>query len=327
MKSILVTGGCGFIGTSLVTVLRDRGYSVKVLDNLSNVSDVARADSVTPWGQDVEVVQGDIRDSSVVRAAMGKIDTVVHLAAFGSVADSIGDPEGNFDVNVRGTLSVLQACVAQDVPQIIFASTGGALIGNVEPPVNEASLPWPISPYGASKLCCEAYLHAFSGSYGLSAVALRFANVYGPHSLHKKGAVTTFIMQALASEPLIIYGDGTASRDFLFVDDLCDGIAAAVGSNLVDEVIHLASGVETSIGELAELILDITDRPATSIDYLAPRRGEVARNFATAEKARALLQFSPRYSLRTGMERTVDWFVSAANSQTQWTDSPHGDAK
>lgn len=110
-----------------------------------------------------------------------------------------------------GTLNVLQACVRSGVRKFIFASTGGALIGNVPPPVNERSLPWPMSPYGATKLCGEAYCHAFAGSYGLETVALRFANVYGPHSARKQGAVTTFIKRSLSGEPLTIYGDGSAA--------------------------------------------------------------------------------------------------------------------
>jgi UDP-glucose 4-epimerase len=310
MTTVLVTGGCGFIGTNLVKMLCEQGYSVRVLDNLSNASDFARADLATSADKDFELVEGDIRDSSVVGGAMRGIDTVVHLAAFGSVADSVSNPQANFDVNVRGTLTVLEACVSQNVSQLIFASTGGALIGNADPPVNEASLPWPISPYGASKLCCEAYLHAFAGSFGLSTVALRFANVYGPHSRHKKGAVTSFITLALASQSLIIYGDGTASRDFLYVEDLCEGIVSAVGTNLFDEVIHLASGIETPIGELARLVLSATGQMDTMIDYRPSRAGEVDRNFANAEKARTALGFSPRVDLRTGLERTVSWFTA-----------------
>lgn len=232
----------------------------------------------------------------------------MHLAAFGSVAESVEDPFSNFDVNVRGTLVLLHACASAAVGKFVFASTGGAIMGNAPPPVDETTLPRPISPYGASKLCGEAYGHAFAGSFGLPVVALRFANVYGPISDHKKGAVTTFIKRALRREPLVIYGDGAATRDFLHVGDLCDGICAAVDAELGDEVLHLASGVETSIGDLARLVLELVGAEDTPIRYEERRRGEVERTFSTAERAAALLGFEPAYPLRDGLRMTVDWF-------------------
>jgi UDP-glucose 4-epimerase len=125
---------------------------------------------------------------------------------------------------------------------------------------------------------------------------------------HKKGAVTRFIKSALRGEPLVIYGDGSATRDFLYVDDLCEGISAAIGAPLGDEVIHLASGTETSIEELARLVLELTDAPDTPIRYEERRRGEIERTFATPERATELLGFAPSHSLRTGMRKTVDWF-------------------
>ena len=241
--------------------------------------------------------------------ALADVQTVVHLAAYGSVVESVEDPFENFDVNVRGTLVVLRACADTEVEKLVFASTGGAIMGNTPPPVDEGSLPWPISPYGASKLCGEAYCHAFSGSFGLQTVALRFANAYGPVSEHKKGAVTAFIQRALHREPLVIYGDGRATRDFLYVDDLCDGICGAVDAPLQDEVVHLASGQETSISELARLVLELTDATDTPILYEERRRGEIERTFATAERAADLLGFEASHSLPDGLRKTVDWFA------------------
>ena len=241
--------------------------------------------------------------------ALDSIDSVVHLAAFGSVVESVEDPLENFDVNVRGTLVLLRACAAAEVEKFVFASTGGALMGNAPPPVDELTIPWPISPYGASKLCGEAYCHAFAGSFGLPVVGLRFANAYGPVSDHKKGVVTAFIKRALRGEPLIIYGDGAATRDFLYVDDLCDGIRAAIDAPVEDEVVHLASGEGTSIEELARLVLELTDAPDTPIRYEERRRGEVERTFAKPERAAELLGFTSSHSLRAGMRKTVDWFL------------------
>ena len=255
-----------------------------------------------------EIFDGDIRDADAVERALEGVDTVVHLAAYGSVAESVQDPFANFDVNVRGTLVLLHAAAAAGVERFVFASTGGAIMGNTPPPVDEATLPWPISPYGASKLCGEAYCHAFAGSFGLSVVALRFANIYGPFSEHKKGAVTNFIKRALAGEPLVIYGDGSATRDFLYVDDLCSGIVATLDASLRDDVIHLASGAETSINELAHLVLELTGAPDTPIRYEDRRRGEIEQTFATYDRAADVLGFEPRYSLEEGLRKTVEWF-------------------
>jgi UDP-glucose 4-epimerase len=276
---------------------------VRALDNFS------RGSRDYLQGADAEIVEGDIRDADAVARAMEGIDTVVHLAAFGSVVESVEDPTENFDVNVRGTLVVLRAAAAAGVEKLVFASTGGAIMGNTPPPVDETTLPWPISPYGASKLCGEAYCHAFAGSFGLPVVALRFANVYGPMSEHKKGVITNFIKQSLRGEPIVIYGDGTASRDFLYVDDLCDGITAAVDSDLRDEVLHLASGEETMISDLARLILELTDAADTPIRYEERRRGEIERTFASPERAAELLGFKPAHSLAEGLEKTVRWFA------------------
>jgi UDP-glucose 4-epimerase len=306
--TVLVTGGCGFIGARLVSQLLEDGAELRVLDDLSR----GRADNL-PEG--VELVRGDIRDSDTVARALTGVDTVIHLAAYGSVIESIADPVTNFDVNARGTLVLLRGCVDAGGERFVFASTGGALIGNAEPPVNESNLPWPISPYGASKLCGEAYLHAFAGAYGLHTAALRFANVYGPFSDHKKGAVTTFIKNALLGDSIVIYGDGSASRDFLYVDDLCAAIRAAVAADLQDEVIHVASERETTIRELAELILGLAGREDLEIEHREQRRGEVTRNFATAEKAQRLLGFLPAETLESGLAKTIDWF---SEQRSRW---------
>jgi UDP-glucose 4-epimerase len=299
----LVTGAHGFIGANLVPKLLARGAEICAFDNFSRGSRENLA------GLDVEVVEGDVRDREAVAGALSGIDTVVHLAAFGSVAESVEEPFENFDVNVRGTLVLLAASAAAGVQKVVFASTGGAIMGNTPPPVDETTVPWPISPYGASKLCGEAYCHAFAGSFGLPVVALRFANVYGPVSEHKKGAVTNFVKRALRREPLVIYGDGSATRDFMYVDDLCDGICAAVEAPLADEVIHLASGEETSIGDLARLVLELTGAEEVPVRYEERRRGEIERTFAKPERAAELLGFAPAHSLGEGMRKTVDWFA------------------
>jgi UDP-glucose 4-epimerase len=301
VRRVLVTGGAGFIGANLVRQM-DTSDEIVVLDNL-----LQGQRDLLPDERDVELVIGDIRDPDDVAKAVRGVDLIIHLAAFGSVVDSVADPVENFEINVRGTFEMLRGAAAAGVERFVFASTGGAIMGDQAPPVNEDSLPWPISPYGASKVCGEAYLHAFAGSFGIRPVALRFANVYGPFSAHKKGVVTRFIRAALAGGTFEIFGDGQASRDFLHVDDLCRGILAAADSQLSDEVLHLASEQETTIDELARVILEIVGSDVDVV-HRPKRPGEVERNFATADRARELLGWQPRLSLRDGMANTVDWF-------------------
>jgi UDP-glucose 4-epimerase len=201
------------------------------------------------------------------------------------------------------------------VQRLIFASTGGALIGDAMPPVNELSLPKPISPYGASKLCGEAYCHAFAKSYSLQTICLRFGNVYGPHSAHKKGAVTMFIKALMNDEPIVIYGDGSASRDYIHVDDLCAGIKAALDAPLAGgEVFHLASGQETTVLNLANILCKVAGKPNHPIEFRPGRRGEVARNFADYSKAKATFGFEPKWKIEDGLAATWEWFVRQGDS-------------
>ena len=304
MQRVLITGGCGFIGANLIRKLLADGTDVIVWDNLAS----GRLEYLD--GLDVEVIRGDIADTEKLAKAMADADVVVHLAASGNVVDSVSDPAANFRANAMGTFSVLDAARAADVPKLVFSSTGGALIGNAAPPVSEESLPKPISPYGASKLTGEAYCSAFAHSYGMNTVALRFANIYGPYSGHKKGAITRFFRALHKGEPLEIFGDGSASRDFLHVDDLCDGIQRAVVADLPGATVaHVASGVETSVAELADACRRAAGLPDHPINHLPPRPGEVDRNFATYEFAAQRLGYQPQVTLDQGLASTWRWFL------------------
>ena len=301
--SVLVTGGCGFIGANLCRSLASAGVCVTVLDNLS------RGSANLLSGLEIEIVEGDVRNAGAVATAMDRVQAVVHLAAYGSVVESVASPEENFQNNVLGTLTLLQAA-AQRKTKVVFASSGGAVIGPAEPPVNEDSPPRPTSPYGASKLCGEAYCHAFAGSFGLSVVALRFANVYGPFSAHKKGAVTNFARSLLHDEPIVIFGDGSATRDFIHVDDICAGICAALNASIQGAIVlHLATNVETPVRDLAKMMAVSAGRPNHPIRFEPKRAGELERNFATYDRAREVIGFTPKVDLREGLKRTFDWFA------------------
>ena len=295
----VITGGAGFIGVNLARRLSLTGRRIRVLDNLSSGS----MDNLS--GVAVELIRGDIRDPEVLADVLRDAKSVVHLAASGSVDDSVRDPVENFDVNVRGTINLLEACKKGDIKKVIFASTGGALAGDVNGPVHEDVVPRPISPYGASKLCGEAYCGAYARSYGIKTIALRFANVYGPYSLHKKGVVTSFIKAIIARQPLKIFGDGSATRDFIHVEDLCEGISAAIDSSLEGaEIIHLATGVETSMLELARIVCKVAGEQNYPIELHPIRRGEVYRNVGSYRRAHELLAFSPQVQLEEGIRQS-----------------------
>ena len=302
-RRILVTGGAGFVGATLVRRLVAAGHRVRVLDNYST------GDASHLAGVDAELVEGDIRDVPTLDAACAAMDAVVHLAAAGSVIRSIADPVANFDVNVAGTFRVLDAARRAGVERTVQASTGGALIGDATPPVTESALPKPISPYGASKLAGEGYAHAFAAAYGLRTVALRFANVYGPWSARKTGAMTLFFRAIQAGEPIVVYGDGSASRDYTHVEDISRAIELALERDVPGgAALHIASGVETTVRELADLCRAAAGAPDHPVEYRPERVGEVGRNFATYDLARQMLGYAPTIGREEGIRLTWQWF-------------------
>jgi UDP-glucose 4-epimerase len=305
-REVLVTGGAGFVGATLVRRLAAAGYRVRVLDNL------ATGDPAHLTGVDAELVKGDILDPGALDDAIAGCGAVVHLAAAGSVPGSVADPAANFEANVVGTFRVLDAARRHAVPRVVQASTGGALIGDAAPPVDERSLPKPLSPYGASKLAGEGYAHAFAKTYGVRTVAVRFGNVYGPWCGRKRGVLNVFFEALRYGAPLVIYGDGTASRDYVHVSD----IAAALHLALEDPdlpggaVLHAASGVETTITALADLCRRAAGRPGHPVVHRPARAGEVGRNFARYDLARRLIGYSPTVRIEDGIPLLWDWFQS-----------------
>lgn len=304
-EGVLVTGGAGFVGATLVRRLVASGHRVRVLDNLTT------GDAAHLAGVDAELVKGDIRDADALDDALRGMDAIIHLAAAGSVIASVQDPAANFEANVLGTFRVLDAARRSGVRHVVQASTGGALIGDATPPVSERSLPKPISPYGASKLAGEGYAHAFAKTYGLRTVAVRFGNVYGPWCARKRGVINVFFESLHSGAPMVIYGDGTASRDYVHVDDISNALQLALENESVPggTVLHAASGVETTVAELADLCRKAAGKPGHAIEYRPKRAGEVGRNFASYDLARELLGYQPTVSREAGIPRTWQWFT------------------
>lgn len=300
-KRILVTGGYGFIGSNLVKTLVNEGSFVRILDNLSSGTPAFLSDIHH------EFVEGDVRDPSVVDEATDGIEGVIHLAAHTNVIDSIDNPRLDCDVNVNGTLTLLQSCVANGVYRFVFASSNAPL-GDQEAPVHEEKVPRPLSPYGASKLACEGYCSSFRSTHGLETVVLRFANVYGPCSTRKTSVVAKFVRSVLAGDPLVVYGDGRQTRDFVHVRDICQGLVRALGRG-EGETIGIASGIETSVIDMLEMLKAISQRSVTVL-FKPERTGEIRRNYSDIDKARRVLGYEPKIDLPAGLAECFSWFES-----------------
>ncbi|TET53563.1 MAG: NAD-dependent epimerase/dehydratase family protein [Anaerolineales bacterium] len=300
---VLVTGGAGFIGANLVRLLLEEGHQVRVLDSLVT----GRREYLK--GLDLEIEEGDVRDTDVLAHAAAGMDGVVHLAAQSAVPSSVQDPRHDCDLNIIGTLNVLEACRETGVSRFVFASSS-AVLGRQPPPTREDQAPLPISPYGASKLAGEGYCLAYHGTYGMGTVALRFANAYGPYSAHTVGVVARFFSDIATKGEVTIDGDGCQTRDLVYVGDLCRAIELALESSVGGEVVQIATGVETSVLELAAMVRELVgDRVRTA--HAPERVGDIRRSWSSAEKAQRLLGWTADTTLGDGLRRTYEWYSAA----------------
>ena len=322
----LITGGCGFIGISLIARLlldTDTKHNIRILDNLStgtrdDLSSVAafleveNIDNLRASLEGIELVVGDILDEDLAYKVTKNIDVIVHLAANTGVGPSVEDPRLDCYTNVIGVFNYLDAARINKVPRFIFASSG-APAGEVDPPIHEELPPHPVSPYGASKLAGEGYCSAYNKSFGIDTVILRFGNVYGPRSLHKSSVVAKFIRQALDGETLEIYGDGTQTRDFIYIDDLIDALISSSNvDNIGGEAFQIASGMETTIGEMTDNLINVMKKHGVKdikVINGETRIGDVKRNYSDTTKAKQRLNWQPKVNQEEGLLKTVEYFI------------------
>lgn len=297
----VVTGGAGFIGSHVVDSLVAQGRTTTVLDDLSS----GKRENI---GAGIGLTVGDVRDKEAVGTAVSNdVDCVFHLAAQIDVRRAVEDPGLDAQVNVGGTINVLNACVERHVRRFVISSTGGALYGEPSAlPANEQSAIQPLSPYGVSKYCAEQYVEYFHRMYGLETVILRYANVYGPKQdpNGEAGVVGIFARHILLGQPCIVYGDGQQTRDFVFVDDVAQANMLAMQGLL--GTFNIGTGVETSLNQLLAAFECVVGHPVAR-QYAPARAGEVQRIALNVEKALQELGWKPSVSLEDGLRQTLDW--------------------
>jgi UDP-glucose 4-epimerase len=303
---VLVTGGCGFIGSHLVRALLARGDRVRVMDDLSsgkraNLADVAK---------DVDVHVADVRDAAACARACDGASVVYHQGARPSVPKSVDDPQGTFDVNVVGTHNVLLAARAAGARRVVIASSSSVYGHQPELPKHERMPPMPASPYAAQKLAAEQLGLAFARSMGLEVVALRYFNVFGPRQdpLSAYAAVIPAFADALLrGKPPTIHGDGQQTRDFTFVEDVVRAnLAAGAREGASGHTVNVAAGRRTSLLDLFLHIARLTGREDVAPVHTPTRQGDVRDSLASIDLAREVLGWRPEVTLEDGLRRTVD---------------------
>ena len=301
----LVTGGAGFIGGHLAERLLREGWSVRVLDDFSS----GREENLAEVRHHVELLRGDLRDGALLARALAGARVVFHQAAIPSVPHSVADPLGSDAVNAHGTLGVLEGARRAGVERVVFASSCAVYGDDDTLPKHEALPACPLSPYALQKRTGESYCRLYAQLYGLTTVALRYFNVYGPRQNPDgdyAAAIPRFLRAGLKGEPISLHGDGEQTRDFVYVGDVVNAnLLAAQAPGAAGRVVNVASGTEISVKHLAERILALTGSSAP-LRHVGARAGEVRRSVADLGAAQQLLGYKPSVDLPTGLRRTLE---------------------
>ena len=310
MARYLITGIAGFIGSSLAHALVEQGHQVSGFDNLST----GNLDNLADIRSSIQFQQMDLQDKDGVHEACKGIDFILHQGALASVPRSVKDPLTSHESNINGTLNLLVAAKDAGVRRIVYAASSSAYGDQPTQPKHEEMLPMPLSPYAVQKLTCEYYIQAFFRCYALQGVCLRYFNIFGPRQAADSpysGVIAQFIYKMMAGQTPTIFGDGTTSRDFTFVDN-------AVNANLLaclapDDV---ATGRVFNIGtghsqpSTKSMQASQTSSDSTSPIYGSPRAGDIQHSLASIERARKELGYQPKADFNEGLKKTVAWYTS-----------------
>jgi nucleoside-diphosphate-sugar epimerase len=307
MALFLVTGGAGFIGSHLVEELLGRGEQVRVLDNFST----GKRERLTPFANRIDIVEGDLRSQHTVRHATDGVDYILHQGALPSVPRSIEDPITTNDVNIGGTLNVLDAAREAGVKRVVFASSSSVYGSGEGMPKREDMLPQPISPYAVTKLTGEKYCQVFSETYGLETVALRYFNVFGP-GMDPNSAysafIAIFIVGMLEGRALTVNGDGTIARDFTYITNVVHANMCAVEArDAAGGVFNIGCGDSLSLNGIIDRLRELIGVRG-DISYGPAKKGDLPRSEADISAARDRLGYAPLVLAAEGLERAVSWY-------------------
>jgi len=314
MDTILVTGGVGFIGSHLCERLLSDGAKVICLDNFDSFYDpkikIKNAEGVKKkFPALFEVITGDIRNPDHLKGVLekGQIDFVVHLAARAGVRPSISDPLLYQDVNIRGTVVLLEACKAHGIKNFVFASSSSVYGENQRVPFTEEDLDiQPISPYGATKRAGELLCYSYHYLYGIAIACLRFFTAYGPRQ-RPEMAIHKFTRLIDRGEKIPIYGDGSSRRDYTYIDDIVDGMLAVIRYHKGFEIYNLGESQTTSLKELIQLVEEAFGKKA-NIEMVESQPGDVSVTYADITKAERMLKYQPKVKMKEGIRPFVDWY-------------------
>ncbi len=311
---VLVTGGAGFIGSELARQLEAAGAEVRVLDNLVNGKRENLEDAL---GSSACLEEADIRDRERVAELLRGTDIVLHLACLG-VRHSIHSPRENHEVNATATLQLLEESRRAEVGRFVYVSSSEVYGTARTVPMDEDHPTYPCTVYGASKLAGECYARAYHQTYGFPTVIIRPFNSFGPRSHHEGDSgevIPKFMLRCIAERPMVVFGDGTQTRDFTYVSDTaCAIVAAATKDSCIGHTLNIGSGREVQIGELAAMVKEVTGRPEARIEQVEARPGDVRRLYADSSRAAALLGFAPTVSLREGLTKLRNWYEQSGRS-------------
>lgn len=314
-KNILVTGAAGFIGSNIVSRLLEFDCNVIGLDDFSNGCEENLGECLK--NPHFSLLRADIRNLDQIKDKLTEIDLIFHEAALTSVPRSVKDPVSTNEINVTGTLNLLMLARNLNVERFVFASSSSVYGEKETLPKQEDMLLEPISPYGVSKLAAERYVHSFYKVYGLRTASLRYFNVFGPNQIASpySGVISIFISRVLKGEPPIIYGDGTQTRDFTFVQDVVEiNLLAAIKESAVGQVFNVGFGTQVSLIELTHKILDLCHRHDLEIQFQPARTGDVLHSLADINRAQKLLGFHPKYDIDKGLLETIKWFQNRGSN-------------
>lgn len=308
MAEYLVTGGAGFIGSNVVCKLLELGHHVRVLDNFLT----GKRENLAEVIGDITLIEGDLRDLETVKQASTGIDYTLHIAALPSVPRSVADPLQSHDINVDGTLHVLEAARQQGVKRVVFSSSSSVYGNTPTLPKHEDMPVSPLSPYAAHKAAGELYCRVYSNIYRLETVCLRYFNVFGARQDPKSqyaAVVPRFITAFQTGSQPTIYGDGEQSRDFTYIENvIAANISASTAPDVAGEVINVACGSRITVNELALRIGALLGKEV-SPEYTPPRQGDVKHSLADVSKAQRLLKYANLIDIDTGLQKTIEWFA------------------